>query len=226
MEEISRRPVRSFVRREGRLTTAQARALGELWPRFGIEYTEAPLDLDAVFGRSAPRCMEIGFGNGDVLLWLAQNHPERDYLGVEVHRPGVGRLLLGLERLGLENVRVICHDAVDVLANQIPAGALEELLILFPDPWPKKRHHKRRLVQPELMRLAAAALRPGGWLRMATDWREYAEHIEGVMAGSDAFVHAPEARAPRPPTRFETRGLRLGHEVRELCYRRVPAPAR
>jgi tRNA (guanine-N7-)-methyltransferase len=227
MEEISRRPVRSFVRREGRLTSGQARALAELWPHFGIEHSASALDLDAVFGRSAPRCMEIGFGNGELLLWLAQNNPHHDYLGVEVHRPGVGRLLLGLERLALTNVRVICHDAVDVLASQIAPGALDELLILFPDPWPKKRHHKRRLVQPELVRLAATALRPGGWLRMATDWREYAEHMAGVMAGADAFVQVPDEHAPRPPTRFEERGLRLGHDVHDLCYRRVhPLPAR
>jgi tRNA (guanine-N7-)-methyltransferase len=221
MEEISRRPVRTFVRREGRLTVAQARALAELWPRFGLEYDEGTLDLDAIFGRRVPRTLEIGFGNGDVLLWLAQSHPERDYLGIEVHRPGVGRLLLGLERLDACNVRVLCHDALEVLAHQIPRESLDEILLLFPDPWPKKRHHKRRLVQPETVALMARALRTGGWLRIATDWAEYAEHIRAVLSASPSFEHVPEAHAPRPPTRFEERGRRLGHEVCDLCYVRT-----
>ena len=219
--EISRRPVRSFVRREGRLTSAQARALGELWPRFGLEYREGPLDLDTLYGRRAPRTLEIGFGNGELLLWLAQNHPDRDYLGIEVHGPGVGRLLLGLERLGLTNVRVLRHDALDVLAHQIPPASLDEILLLFPDPWPKKRHHKRRIVQPEVVALLASALRAGGWLRVATDWADYAEHIRAVTSASSSFEHVPGERAPRPPTRFEERGRRLGHEVQDLCYRRV-----
>jgi len=219
-EEISRRPVRSFVRREGRLTSGQARALEELWPRYGIEHGEAPLDFDALYGRSAPRCLEIGFGNGELLLWLAQSHPEVDYLGIEVHRPGVGRLLLGLERLHVGNVRVLCRDAVDVLANRIPRASLDEILLLFPDPWPKKRHHKRRIVQPEFVALAARALRQGGWLRMATDWAEYAEHMRAVMTAASDFAHVPDARAPRPPTRFEERGQQLGHEVSDLCFRR------
>jgi tRNA (guanine-N7-)-methyltransferase len=219
-EDISLRPVRSFVRREGRLTSAQARALEELWPRYGIEHGEAILDLDALYGRRAPRCLEIGFGNGDLLLWLAQSHADVDYLGIEVHRPGIGRLLLGLERLAVTNVRVICHDAVDVLARRIPRAALDEILLLFPDPWPKKRHHKRRIVQAEFVALCAAALRPGGWLRMATDWGDYAEHMRAVMAADAAFSYVADARAPRPPTRFEERGRRLGHEVYDLCYLR------
>jgi tRNA (guanine-N7-)-methyltransferase len=219
-EEISRRPIRSFVRREGRLTSAQARALELLWPRYGLDYAEAPLDLDEVYGRRAPRCLEIGFGNGELLLWLAQSHPEVDYLGVEVHRPGVGRLLLGLERLGLANVRVICHDAVDVLAHEILPGALDEILLLFPDPWPKKRHHKRRIVQADIVALAARALRPAGWLRMATDWAEYAEHMRAVMTAAPDFSYVAGAQVPRPATRFEARGQRLGHTVHDLCYQR------
>ena len=221
--EISRRPVRSFVRREGRLTSAQARALEELWPRYGIEYREAALDLDSIYGRHAPRTLEIGFGNGELLLWLGQNYPDRDYLGIDVHRPGVGHMLLGLERLKLTNVRVLCHDALDVLAHQIPRASLDEILLLFPDPWPKKRHHKRRFVRPESVELMAHALRAEGWLRIATDWAEYAEHIRGVLAASPSFEDVPDARAPRPPTRFEERGRRLGHEVRELCYIRRSA---
>jgi tRNA (guanine-N7-)-methyltransferase len=220
-EEISRRPVRSFVRREGRLTSGQARALEELWPRYGIAHEATTLDLDAMYGRRAPRCLEIGFGNGDLLLWLAQSHPDVDYLGIEVHRPGIGRLLLGVERLGLTNVRVLCHDAVDVLAHGMPRGSLAEILLLFPDPWPKKRHHKRRIVQREFVALCAAALHPGGWLRMATDWADYAEHMRAVMSGAPDFSHVADARIPRPPTRFEERGRLLGHDVHDLCYRRV-----
>jgi tRNA (guanine-N7-)-methyltransferase len=219
-EDISHRQIRSFVRRQGRLTSGQSRALDELWPRYGVEYSDRALDLDALYGRRAPRCLEIGFGNGELLLWLAQNNPGIDYLGVEVHRPGVGRLLLGLERLQLQNVRIISHDAIDVLTHQMPRGSLDEILLLFPDPWPKKRHHKRRIVQKETIPLAAAALCSGGWLRMATDWAEYAEHMREVMFASPDFVHVPDAVVPRPPTRFEERGQRLGHEVRDLCYRR------
>jgi tRNA (guanine-N7-)-methyltransferase len=219
--------VRSFVTRAGRITPAQQRALSELWPRFGLDYAPQVLRAEALFGRRAPLTLEIGFGNGDNLLSLARAQPERDYLGIEVHRPGVGRLLLGVAEHGLGNVRVICHDAVEVLSGQIAPATLSEILILFPDPWPKKRHHKRRLVQREFADLAASRLEPGGMLRLATDWEPYAHAMLEVLgaapllantADSGAFVPRPAERAP---TRFERRGTRLGHEVWDLAFRRV-----
>ena len=219
--------IRSFVIRAGRITSAQQRALDELWPQFGVEYAPAPLDLAGLFGRAAPRTIEIGFGNGDNLLRLAAAHPERDFLGIEVHRSGVGRVLLGLAAGGLRNVRLVCHDAVEVLERQVPPGSVEEILILFPDPWPKKRHHKRRLLQPPFAALAASRLAPGGVLRLATDWQPYALQILETLsampqlrnlASDGGFVPRP---AEREPTRFERRGERLGHEVWDLAFRRT-----
>jgi tRNA (guanine-N7-)-methyltransferase len=220
------RSIRSFVIRAGRTTPAQQRALAELWPRFGVEFAPAALDTAALFGRAAPAVMEIGFGNGDNLLCLAGAHPERDFIGVEVHRAGVGRLLLALEQGDLRNVRLICHDAVEVLDSQIAPASLAEVLILFPDPWPKKRHHKRRLIQPEFAQLAASRLMAGGLLRLATDWQPYAQHMLETLgacellenvAGERGFVPRP---AEREPTRFERRGERLGHDVWDLAFRR------
>ncbi|MBV8910075.1 MAG: tRNA (guanosine(46)-N7)-methyltransferase TrmB [Gammaproteobacteria bacterium] len=220
------RSIRSFVTRAGRITPAQERALVELWPKFGIEFQPSPLTATAVFGRDAPRTLEIGFGNGEHLAMLATAHPERDFLGVEVHRPGVGRLLLALQAAELTNVRVVCHDAVEVLAQQIPRRWLEEILVLFPDPWPKKRHHKRRLIQRAFAEVLAGRLAPGGRLRLATDWEPYAlEMLETLRAVPDlcneapggSFVGRPTERAP---TRFERRGERLGHEVWDLAFRR------
>ena len=221
------RPIRSFVTRSGRITGAQQRALEELWPRYGLEFAPARLDADALFGRVAPRVCEIGFGNGDNLLALATAHPEQDFLGVEVHRPGVGRVLLALEQARLTNVRVVCHDAVEVLAGQLAPDSLAQILILFPDPWPKKRHHKRRLLQAPFAALAASRLAPGGVLRLATDWRPYALEMLAVLgataglanlAADGGFVERPAARQA---TRFERRGERLGHEVFDLAFRRL-----
>jgi tRNA (guanine-N7-)-methyltransferase len=221
------RSIRSFVTRAGRITLAQERALEELWPKYGLEFAPGALELGALFGRAASRTVEIGFGNGDNLLNLAAAHPERDFLGIEVHRSGVGRLMLALETGKLTNVRIICHDAVEVLDAQIAAGCLDEILILFPDPWPKKRHNKRRLVQRGFALLAASRLAPGGVLRVATDWQPYAlEMLETLnaipelktLAGEAGFVPRP---ADRERTRFERRGERLGHEVWDLAYRRV-----
>ena len=221
------RGVRSFVLRAGRMTAAQERAWTELWPRYGIEAAGAPVDLAAVFGRAAPRIVEIGCGNGETLVALAAAHPDRDYLGIEVHRPGVGHLMLRANELGLGNLRVICRDAVEVLRDGIPGNSLDELLLYFPDPWPKKRHHKRRIVQPAFMELAARRLRVGGVLRMATDWEHYAVQMLEVAGAcpllanesqSGDYVARPESR---PVTRFERRGQRLGHGTWDLCFRRA-----
>ena len=221
------RTIRSFVVRAGRMTGAQERAWRELWPRFGVETGSAPLDPATVFGRDAPRTLEIGFGNGESLVALAAAHPGRDYLGIEVHRPGVGHLLLRTEELGLAIVRAICRDAVEVLEHCIPAESLDEVLLYFPDPWPKKRHHKRRIVQPAFASLVASRLRRGGVLRMATDWQPYAEHMLAVATACPAlrnesphgdFVARPDSR---PVTRFERRGQRLGHGVWDLAFRRT-----
>lgn len=225
-QAVHPRGIRSFVLRSGRVTEAQQRALALLWPRYGCEFAPQPLDLDTLFTRRAPRVLEIGFGNGGHLAALAQAHPDRDYLGVEVHRAGVGRLLLGVETALLTNVRVICHDAVEVLARQLPAESLDEVLILFPDPWPKKRHHKRRLIQPAFVGLVASRLKPRGILRLATDWEPYAQQMLEVLAACPALENiAPDqAFADRPPerspTRFEQRGTNLGHGVRDLTFRR------
>ena len=220
------RSIRSFVTRAGRITEAQQRALDESWPKFGVEFDGKPLDLETLFGRSAPRVVEIGFGNGENLAALATAHPERDYLGIEVHRAGVGRLMLAAETGQLSNLRISCHDAVEVLEHQMPPGSLDELLILFPDPWHKKRHHKRRLIQPPFVALAASRMKAGGVLRLATDWEPYAVQMLEVMDASEAFANTSaeggyiEKTAERITTRFEKRGQRLGHGVWDLAYRR------
>jgi tRNA (guanine-N7-)-methyltransferase len=221
------RSIRSFVIRSGRITEAQQRALAQLWPKYGIEFSPALLDASALYGRDAPRTLEIGFGNGENLAALAQAHPERDFLGVEVHRPGVGRLLRTLESQQLTNVRVVCHDAVEVLAQQIAPQWLQEILIFFPDPWPKKRHHKRRLVQGAFVLLLLERLARDGVLRIATDWHPYALEMLATLAGSAQLLNlAPDGTfvsrpAEREPTRFERRGARLGHEVWDLAFRRT-----
>ncbi|NIR60351.1 MAG: tRNA (guanosine(46)-N7)-methyltransferase TrmB [Gammaproteobacteria bacterium] len=225
-EEAHRRRVRSFVRREGRLTSAQRRALEELWPRYGIDVGPGGLDLDAAFGRRAPRVLEIGFGGGEALAAAAERHPENDYLGVEVYRPGIGRLLLELEARGIDNVRVCLADAVELLGAAVPPASLDAIHVFFPDPWPKKRHHKRRLIQPGFAALLARALRPGGTLRLATDWPDYARHMLEVLEATDALenLEGPGRCAPRPAerpvTRFEARGEARGHPVWDLAYRR------
>ena len=226
-EEAHPRPIRSFVTRAGRITAAQQRALAELAPKYavGVE-AQGPLDLARLFARAAPCTLEIGFGNGENLVALAHAHPERNYLGVEVHRPGVGRLLLAVEERQLANVRVICQDAVEVLERRIAAGSLAEILILFPDPWPKKRHHKRRLVQAPFVALLERTLAPGGVLRLATDWQPYALEMLAALGAAPGLANlaAGGGFVPRPaermPTRFERRGVRLGHEVWDLAFSR------
>jgi tRNA (guanine-N7-)-methyltransferase len=221
------RSIRSFVTRAGRITEAQQRALDELWPKYGVEYSPQPLDLAVLFGRRAPRVVEIGFGNGENVAALASAHPERDYLGIEVHRAGVGRLMLAAETGQLRNVRIVCHDAVEVLEKQISAGSLAEILILFPDPWHKKRHHKRRLIQPAFVELVVTRLEHGGMLRLATDWEPYAMQMLEVLSActnlqntsaDGRFIERP---AERVLTRFEKRGARLGHGVWDLALQRT-----
>ncbi|MDE2197090.1 MAG: tRNA (guanosine(46)-N7)-methyltransferase TrmB [Gammaproteobacteria bacterium] len=208
------------------MTPAQERALAMLLPKYGLDPGLAPFDFPRLFGRDAGRTLEIGFGNGDTLAELARLHPQRDFLGIEVHRPGVGRLLMAVEAEQLSNVRVVCADAVEVLTRCVPAGSLDAVLLYFPDPWPKKRHHKRRLVQAEFVALVADKLKSGGRFHLATDWPGYAEHMLAVLTQNTDFINLAAAGdyaprpAERPLTRFERRGLGLGHAVRDLVWMR------
>jgi|SRR5579884_63485 tRNA (guanine-N7-)-methyltransferase len=225
--EVHARRIRSFVLRQGRFTPAQQRAFHEHWPRYGLALDAGAPDWHAVFGRVAPLVLEIGFGNGEQLLWSARHEPERDFLGVEVHRPGVGRLLNALAKHNVHNVRLYNHDAVEVLERALAPATLAEVRIFFPDPWPKKRQHKRRLIQPAFAALLASRVAPGGRLHLATDWADYAEHMLAVLDAAPEWRNlAGRGRyASRPPTRIEThfeqRGVRLGHEVRDLLYERI-----
>jgi tRNA (guanine-N7-)-methyltransferase len=222
------RRIRSFVLRAGRTTVAQQRAIEELWPTYGID-AAGEIDMGRTFGRLAPCCLEIGFGAGEVIGHLAETHSERNYLGIEVHRSGVGRLLLRAQQGGLRNLRVVCDDAVDVLRERIADHTFDEVLIFFPDPWHKKRHHKRRLIDKPFAALLAAKLRSGGTLRLATDWQDYAQQMLAVcnataglenQSADATYVARPQFR---PPTRFERRGERLGHGVWDLAYVKVPS---
>ena len=214
--------------RQGRFTHAQERAFAELWPRYGVDWTPGtPLDLQALFGNDRPVTLEIGFGNGDSLAEMAAAEPGRNWLGVEVHGPGVGHLLLEIERRGLANLRIVRHDAVELLTQGLAPGSLDACQLFFPDPWPKKRHHKRRILSPRFVELIARVLRPGGIFHAATDWEPYAEEMLVVLeapgspfenlAGPGRFSARPDAR---PPTRFEQRGERLGHRVSDILVRR------
>jgi len=218
------RPIRSFVLRQGRMSPAQQRACDALLPRYGIAYAAEPLDFARVFGRAAPVTLEIGFGMGETTAAIAQAHPDVDFLGIEVHLPGVGALLKRVDELRLANVRVIRHDAVEVVAAMIPAASLAAVHVYFPDPWPKKRHHKRRLLVPAFVRALAQRLRPGGYLHAATDWSEYADEILATLAAEPLLANTAAGFAPRPAwrpeTKFEARGLKLGHAVYDLVYTR------
>jgi len=219
------RPIRSYVLRQGRVTDAQRRAHDELLPRLGIPFSRSLLDLDRVFGRVAPKILGIGFGMGETTADIASRNPGTDYLGVEVHTPGVGGLLKRIAALGLANVRVIQHDAVDVLEGMIALASLDGVHVFFPDPWPKKRHHKRRLIQPAFVSLLAARMKPGAYLHVATDWEDYAQWILQTLSGEPLLANTAAAYAPRPEhrplTKFETRGLKLGHGVWDVVFRRV-----
>ena len=221
------RRVRSFVLRQGRTTPAQQNAFDLHWSRHGLDFEGVPRDFSAVFPRAAPLVLEIGFGNGAQLLHAAINEPQRNFIGIEVHRPGIGRLMNGLAEAGVDNARIYRHDAVEVLEREIADASLAEVRIYFPDPWPKKRHHKRRLIQPAFVELLARRVQPGGLLHLATDWAEYAGHMLAVVDGSPHWRNTAGAGAwsERPPwridTHFEKRGLRLGHGVRDLVHARI-----
>ena len=231
--ERPRQPIRSYVLRGGRITRAQRRALDELWPQWGLPFTPEPLDLDAAFGGYRPRVLEIGFGAGATLIEITRMRPDTDFLGVEVHPPGIGHCLLAIEAGGLTNIRLIAHDAVEVLEQQLTAGSLDEVLLYFPDPWPKKRHHKRRIVQPAFAALVADRLKPGGTFHLATDWEPYALQMLEVLNAEPRLANAAAEKGdatlylagkglrPHYPSRFEQRGLRLGHKVFNLEYRRA-----
>lgn len=221
------RTVRSFVLRAGRMTEGQQKAMEQQWPQMGLELQQGPLVLAEVFGREAPVVLEIGFGMGDSLVEMAKDQPEKNYIGVEVHRPGVGRLLANAEKEGLSNIRVFCDDAIEVLAQCIPDGSLDCIQLFFPDPWHKKRHHKRRIVQPEFAQTLRKKLKVGGVFHMATDWENYAEHMMEVMSVAEGYKNAagdgqyspqPEWR---PVTKFQRRGERLGHGVWDLMFEKT-----
>ncbi len=229
MNESSRpahhRPIRSFVVRGGRLTASQQEALDHWWPLYGIDDTHARIDPMVLFGRHAPLTLEIGFGMGQSLVEQAELHPERDFIGIEVHRPGVGKLLREIHERDLHNLRVYCHDATEILDRCVPERSLDTVQVFFPDPWHKKKHHKRRLIQPAFVRQLTTRLKPGGLLHLATDWTHYAEHMMEVLsaeptlentAGAGQYAHD----TGRPETKFERRGERLGHPVFDLVFAR------
>lgn len=218
---MQHRPVRSFILRQGRLSEAQRRACEKLLPQFGIRFSSGLINLDQVFGRQAPRILEIGSGMGDTTVHIAQSQPQNDYLAVEVHTPGVGSLLRQVDASGLTNVRIIQHDAVEVLQHMLRVASLDGVHIFFPDPWPKVRHHKRRLIKPDFIELVCSRLKSGGYIHVATDWENYAEQILDVLGNEPQLVMpATESAAcqTRPLTRFEQRGLRLGHTVRDMVF--------
>jgi len=224
------RPIRSYVLRQGRMSPAQTRAYDELGPAFSLPYSPGLLDYKFVFGRQAPTIVEIGFGMGESTAAIAELMPDHNFIGIEVHSPGVGALLKLIGEQKLTNLRIVQHDAVDVLKHMIADGSLHGFHIFFPDPWPKKRHHKRRLIQPELVSLLTTKLQPGGYVHLATDWEEYAHHMLEVLGGEPGLVNNASGFAPRPDYRgtsgFERKGLAKGHDVWDLVFRRSVSPAR
>jgi len=223
-EPDRRRPIRSYVLRTGRMTPGQQRAVDQNWQRWGLQQEDGPLDYEAVFGRRGPRVLEIGFGMGQSLVAMAQAAPATNFIGIEVHKPGVGKLLHSMVECEVDNIRVYCHDAVEVLRDCIPDASLDTVQIFFPDPWHKKRHHKRRLVQPPFVNQLTAKLKPGGTLHLATDWENYAQQMMEVLGAADGLTNTcdPGHYAPRPDsrplTKFELRGERLGHGVWDLVF--------
>jgi tRNA (guanine-N7-)-methyltransferase len=225
MSEKFTRTIRSFVKREGRLTHGQQQAIEKLWPMYGVDYTEQAVNLNELFEREAETVLEIGFGNGDSLWQMAQAQPEKNFFGIEVHRPGVGRLLHLIDSSDCRNIRISNHDAVEVLKHQIADHSLDRVQLFFPDPWHKKKHHKRRIVQPVFAQLVAQKLKPGGIFHLATDWENYAEHMLHTLNNCELFENLSadntyvEKPAERPVTKFETRGQRLGHGVWDLLFK-------
>ncbi len=226
--DLSKRHIRSFVLRQGRVSVAQQRAIDNLQPRYGIPYAARPLDLAQIFGRTAPVILEIGFGMGDTTAKIAQAHPENDYLALEVHTPGVGNLLKLIDAGNLENIRIMQHDAVEVLRDMIGANTLDGVHIFFPDPWHKARHNKRRLIQSPFIAQLVQKLKPGGYIHVATDWQDYAEQVLRVLSAEPLLENTAADYAPRPDyrplTKFEQRGLKLGHGVWDLVFRRKENP--
>jgi tRNA (guanine-N7-)-methyltransferase len=224
----SKRHIRSFVLRQGRVSPAQQRAVDTLLPHFGIPYAAHPLDLNAAFGRSAPRILEIGFGMGDSTAAIARSHPGTDYLALEVHTPGVGNLLKLIDAQQIANIRIIQHDAVEVVRDMLGEATLDGVHIFFPDPWHKARHNKRRLIQAPFITLLVQRLKPGGYIHVATDWQDYAEQVLAVLGDETLLENTAADYAPRPAyrplTKFEQRGLRLGHGVWDLLFRRKSSP--
>lgn len=224
---VRRREIKSYVMRAGRMTDGQQRGLDEGWPKFGLMLADGLQDFDQVFARQAPRTLEIGFGMGQSLLEMAQAAPEQDFIGIEVHRPGVGSLLNGLLTENISNVRVYSCDALEVLKNCVADASLDRLMLFFPDPWHKSRHHKRRIVQPEFAQLVRSKLKIGGVFHLATDWEPYTEHMLEVLNASPGLANlsADQTSVPRPEerpvTKFERRGERLGHGVWDLKFERV-----
>ncbi len=225
MSPSSHPPIRSFVLRQGRVSNAQRRAVDTLLPVYGVDYAPGVLDFAQVFGRQAPVILEIGFGIGETTARIAESHPGNDYLGLEVHTPGVGALLKRIAELDLANIRIVQHDAVEVIERMIAPATLAGAHIFFPDPWPKKRHHKRRLIQADFVALLASRLAPGAYLHAATDWQEYAEQILAVLCAESALANTAQGFAPRPDyrplTKFESRGLALGHGVWDIIFRKT-----
>ena len=209
------------------MTTSQQRALDELWPDYGLDYAATPIDFADVYGRKAPVVLEIGFGNGDTLVMQAEASPDKDFLGIEVHEPGVGHCLIAADAAAASNLRLIVHDAIEVLEHQVPDASLYRINLYFPDPWPKKRHHKRRIIQSSFLDLCAAKLKPGGAIHIATDWANYAEHIDETFAASERFMcterreHEGDRPFERPMTKFERRGLRHGHGIVDWRFERI-----
>lgn len=225
--EPKRRRIRSFVKRPGRVTEGQRRAFERLWPQYGLVTEGQKLDLETVFGRKAPCVLEIGYGNGDSLVAQASAERDHDFIGIEVHEPGVGHCMIAAEEAGLDNLRLLAEDAIDVLAKSIAPGALSRINLYFPDPWPKKKHHKRRIVGERFLSLASRALCEGGKLHIATDWAPYAEHIDEVIADCALFsqlqrvLHDGDQPVARISTKFERRGLKLGHRIVDWVFEKV-----